>query len=490
MSRKVTVLLLVILWSQPVYAANFFCSAGSITCLFESMLEANFNDEADTIFLDNGVYAGLQLPSVAGPFPLTIVGQEPEGTIIDAADRPLSSVFFIASEGSLTLQDLTVKRGSANGIRNSGTLQLVNTKIDSNRSNGLGSGGGISNSGTASIVGSSVSNNFTLDDAGGGIANSGSMKITNTTVVNNAAGGVFTSGGGIVNIGTLHIVNSTIARNFSFGGELTGGGIHNFGGMLNITNSTISENRAASGGGIANDNDGTAELQNSILARNAIEGRTVITSGGPDCAGILTSLANNLIGDLTECDIDLQGTDLTGEPGLAEYTENPSLAGSGHYPLMVDSRAIDAAGADVCPETDQLGNQRVGICDIGAVEFQGGGTKLVSIDIRPRGEANRIEPNSTKLIRVAILSEFGFDAATVDPNSVRFGATGTEAAPVDFALRDVEADGDRDLVLRFGIQDTGIQCGHTLASLTGVTSSGLLFTGSNSITTVRCRRQR
>ena len=116
------------------------------------------------------------------------------------------------------------------------------------------------------------------------------------------------------------------------------------------------------------------------------------------------------------------------------------------------------------------------------------GALNVVIDIRPRGEANRINPNSDKEIRVAILTGNGFNAATVDPNTVRFGATGTEAAPVNFALRDVDRDGDTDLVLRFEIQDTGIRCGDTSASLTGQTSSGLSFSGSDSIRTVRCDR--
>jgi Subtilase family len=110
----------------------------------------------------------------------------------------------------------------------------------------------------------------------------------------------------------------------------------------------------------------------------------------------------------------------------------------------------------------------------------------VIVDIRPRGEANRINANSDKEIRVAILTGNGFNAATVDPNTVRFGAMGTEAAPIHFALRDVDRDGDTDMVLRFEIQDTGIKCGDTSASLTGQTFSGLSFSGSDSIRTVRC----
>ena len=91
---------------------------------------------------------------------------------------------------------------------------------------------------------------------------------------------------------------------------------------------------------------------------------------------------------------------------------------------------------------------------------------MVSIDIRPKSDANKINPNSTKEISVAILSGNGFDARTIDPNTIRFGATGTEAAPVDVGRRDVDGDGDRDVVARFEIQDTGIRCGDTSAILT------------------------
>lgn len=114
---------------------------------------------------------------------------------------------------------------------------------------------------------------------------------------------------------------------------------------------------------------------------------------------------------------------------------------------------------------------------------------LVTIDIRPRSDANKINPNSTKKINVAILSGNGFDATTVDPNTVRFGATGTEAAPVHVARRDVDRDGDRDMVLRFQIQDTGIKCGDTSAFLSGQSSNGVSFIGSSPIKTVQCEKQ-
>ena len=47
------------------------------------------------------------------------------------------------------------------------------------------------------------------------------------------------------------------------------------------------------------------------------------------------------------------------------------------------------------------------------------------------------------------------------PSSVRFGSTGTEAAPIDVRQKDLDIDKDRDVILRFQIADTGIKCGDT-----------------------------
>ena len=127
---------------------------------------------------------------------------------------------------------------------------------------------------------------------------------------------------------------------------------------------------------------------------------------------------------------------------------------------------------------------RAGQCDISAIEFQG--QLLVSIDVQPRSEATKTNPNSTNNINVAIFSINGFDAATVDPNTVRFGPTGTEAAPIHVGRRDVDGDGDRDLVVRFEIQDTGIKCGNTSATLTGQILGGPSIIGSSPIRTVQC----
>ena len=113
-------------------------------------------------------------------------------------------------------------------------------------------------------------------------------------------------------------------------------------------------------------------------------------------------------------------------------------------------------------------------------------SRIVSIDVRPRSDTNKLDPDSSREITVAILSVDGFNALTVDPNTVRFGATGNEAAPVHVARRDVDGNGHRDLLLRFEIQDTEIECGDTSGTLTGHTFNGESILGSSPIKTVKC----
>ena len=116
------------------------------------------------------------------------------------------------------------------------------------------------------------------------------------------------------------------------------------------------------------------------------------------------------------------------------------------------------------------------------------GTTPVTIDIKPASSVNGINPRSKGTVRVAVLTRTGFDATEVDPATVRFGRTGTEAAPVHFALRDVDGDGNTDIVLRFKIRQTGIVCGDTSASLTANTFGGQRIEGTDAIRTIGCRR--
>ena len=111
----------------------------------------------------------------------------------------------------------------------------------------------------------------------------------------------------------------------------------------------------------------------------------------------------------------------------------------------------------------------------------------VTIDIKPGTFPNSINPRGQGVIPVAIVTTETFNATAINPTTIRFGRTGTEATPVHSAFQDVDSDGDVDLILHFKTQQAAIQCGDTSAALTGQTPDGQAIEGSDSIVTVGCR---
>ena len=110
----------------------------------------------------------------------------------------------------------------------------------------------------------------------------------------------------------------------------------------------------------------------------------------------------------------------------------------------------------------------------------------VTIDIKPGSSINPVNPRSNGVIPLAILSDDTFDAQTVDPLSVSFGPGGAPEAHGKGHREDVDEDGDQDLMLHFETQASGIQCGDTSASLTGMTFDGQAISGMDSLVTVGC----
>lgn len=94
-------------------------------------------------------------------------------------------IFDVHAGGNLTLQDLTVNNGCADG----------GSAPDRD-------GGGILNEGTVTITGSTFSQNLAF--SGGGIFNEGTVTIANNTLSRNSAG----FGGGIFNNGRVTIHNT------------------------------------------------------------------------------------------------------------------------------------------------------------------------------------------------------------------------------------------------------------------------------------------
>jgi hypothetical protein len=150
------------------------------------------------------------------------------------------------------------------------------------------------------------------------------------------------------------VADTTLAGNST---NADGGGIAN-GWQLEMANSTLSANSAATGGAVFN--DGTLTVAATIVADS--------TSGG-DCSGTLTDTGYNLDDDGTcgfSASTDDSDTPGGLDPGGLQDNGGPTLT----VALESGSAAIGAVNdALLCSTPDQRGVSRATPCDIGAVEL-------------------------------------------------------------------------------------------------------------------------
>ncbi len=124
----------------------------------------------------------------------------------------------------------------------------------------------------------------------------------------------------------------------------------------------------------------------------------------------------------------------------------------------------------------------VPVATFGENQPTGPGCINATVDVKPGSDATPINIKSSGLIPVAVLTTASLDASKINPSSVRFGPTGTEAAPaVPPSLEDVDGDGSLDLVLQFKTQDAGFKTSDTQAVLTGTTMNGVGFIGTDTV---------
>jgi hypothetical protein len=206
-----------------------------------------------------------------------------------------------AALARLTLTNTIVSGNTAPsgaGIANftSATVQMSNSAVSDNDATGsFGGGGGINNSGVMNLDGCMISGN-SVTYVGGGIGNSGMMTLTACTISTNSSG---SDGGGFWNHGgILKLTNCTVSGNFCTDNQGSfGGGIYNFGGVV-LTNSTISGNSAADrGGGIFNSNQSGMIVTNCTIANNHTEsgGWADGRGGGIHNSPLGTATLNNTI---------------------------------------------------------------------------------------------------------------------------------------------------------------------------------------------------
>jgi len=101
----------------------------------------------------------------------------------------------------------------------------------------------------------------------------------------------------------------------------------------------------------------------------------------------------------------------------------------------------------------------------------------VSIDIKPGSYPNSINLKSKGVVPVAVLTTADFDASTVDPATVEFAG----ATPLRWTFEDVDNDGDLDMLFHFDTQTLQLNASSTEATLTGATTGGQEFTGTDTV---------
>ncbi|RME62194.1 MAG: hypothetical protein D6790_06725 [Caldilineae bacterium] len=377
---------------------------------------------------------------------LTLLGAGPETTIIDAggANRVLSVI-----QARVVISGFTLQNGRTNllagGLFNSGTLTLDHVVVRFNQ--GLEPGGlfnstngvlllrnslvysntaqqragGIWNAGQMTVLSSTVRGNQALGVGGGVLASRGAVTVEASLIEGNTSdlygGGLFVGdsrllvsrsvlsgnlaveGGGIVidmsrqparfeaasivhnraitGSGGLQVrtsvgvtlVNSTVSSNRA----LTGGGLGVQAATLVLSNVTVTANQGQGGGGLRVEENGSVGLHSTVVAGN-LDPEAV----APDCAGQIVSLGYNLFGNASGCGLtpgpgDLLGQDAPLDPLLGPLT---LVAGLPVHPPQLGSPLVDAGDPTDCPPWDQVGGSRPqdgdrdgsAICDVGAVE--------------------------------------------------------------------------------------------------------------------------
>ena len=157
------------------------------------------------------------------------------------------------NEIDVTLSDLTITGGNL-AIRSSPDLR----------------GSGIFNTENLELINSSVSGNTTNGDGGGIYSSGGRLRIDNSTIENNLVGGNRgfgrAYGGGIATVNsTVEITGSSIAGNTA---ELEGGGGLDFrNSQVIITDSSIVDNLSSGAGGI-NSLGSTVDISRTVITGN------------------------------------------------------------------------------------------------------------------------------------------------------------------------------------------------------------------------------
>jgi CSLREA domain-containing protein len=418
--------------------ADSFDGVCNLNCsLRDAVAAANQTASADVILLRAGTYVLSRLDSrdgnntpidedgnLLGDLDVTgellIHGAGIGKTFIKGPNSDLFAVehrLLEARPGTrLALKHLTLTDGRSSGngaaVENHGSLLLENVQALGNitrewTSDG-GYGGAIANYGELRVLDSQFENNSAIKEVtmplGGAIYNSGNLWVRGSHFFSNGLGGLPLdgAGAGIYSSGTARIESSSFIQNSA--GELAEGGTitNDGGGLLTLTNSTLSGNWQGALSNGRNDATSQATLTNVTIVDNTVElsNRYAVMNWGQlrvrnsviagnheywgdepvNCRNLGGSFSYQAIGLLRNDEQSNCGADLF-VPDEQTFTlvlaQAPSSDGkTSFHPLLPGSPAVDA-GIGGCIAQDQRGVTRpqdgngdgVAVCDLGAYEL-------------------------------------------------------------------------------------------------------------------------
>lgn len=352
-------------------------------------------------------------------------------------------------------RQLTVQRSTAPGTPNfrvfrvsadRGGVEIRRLNIRNGNAGG-GNGGGIlveAGSGL-SLTDVAVSANSAVN--GGGIANEGTLGglFANRILVNSNTAGA--QGGGIYNQGSFspRITNSTITNNTA----ASGGGIYNSGGLW-LVNDTISHNTATKAASSIFSTSPSMTVLNTIVGSDAPSAVTALS-------GSFVTKGNNIITDSRNSTgfTHGQNSDQVSENNLIDPVLGPLADNGGHTDtraLLAGSPAVDAGNncvmTDSCDPMLRMGmssDQRVrhyrkvgtavdaGAFEAGAVPMQG----LITFGSAPRPGLPAIFGGTIAILTSVTTGEKFYSA--IHP----FGSFVFQNIPADFYM--IERRGKRML---------------------------------------------
>lgn len=251
--------------------------------LREAINDSNISGTDDTITFQSGLTGTIAL----GQGPLVVNKTSNNSTTITG---PGVDVIYVSGEGNSLVFDVQ-STGGASGLTVSG-LTVGNGYDD------IAGGIYVEQGADVTLSDSTVTGNTATGArpdkyvfaGGGGITNRGSMTIQDSTISDNYANTFddntlpYGGGGGIDNLNTMTITGSTIDSNGSryFGGGILDG-ISKYPTSLDISDTTISNNGAPYGGGIATFNfPGTFASSDHHVTDSTITGNFSEFGGGVD----------------------------------------------------------------------------------------------------------------------------------------------------------------------------------------------------------------